>query len=105
MKVPHRYRILPRDPGAHLFEVSVTVADPDPDGQLFELPAWIPGSYLIRDYARHVVGMRAEAKDRQVELTKLDKSRWRAAPARGVALAAIFFRAFSRAFSASAVRS
>jgi predicted metalloprotease with PDZ domain len=83
MKVPHRYRILPRDPGAHLFEVSVTVADPDPDGQLFELPAWIPGSYLIRDYARHVVGMRAEAKDRQVELTKLDKSRWRAAPARG----------------------
>jgi predicted metalloprotease with PDZ domain len=83
MKVPHCYRILPRDPGAHLFEVSVTVADPDPDGQVFELPAWIPGSYLIRDYARHVVGIRAEAEDRPVEIVKLDKSRWRVAPVRG----------------------
>jgi predicted metalloprotease with PDZ domain len=61
----------------------VTVADPDPDGQVFELPAWIPGSYLIRDYARHVVGIRAEAEDRPVEIVKLDKSRWRVAPVRG----------------------
>ena len=43
------------------------------------MPAWIPGSYMIRDYARHVVAVRAESDGREVALEKLDKSRWRAA--------------------------
>ncbi len=44
------------------------------------MPAWIPGSYMIRDYARNVVSIRAESDGLDVPLTKLDKSRWRAAP-------------------------
>ena len=80
MSTPHRYRIWPADPGAHLFEVRLTVAEPDPEGQVFEMPAWIPGSYMIRDYAKHVVAARAESDGREVELGKLDKSRWQAAP-------------------------
>ena len=44
------------------------------------MPAWIPGSYMIRDYARHVVAARAESDGREVSLRKLDKSRWQAAP-------------------------
>lgn len=73
-----RYRIEPIDPAAHLFEVRLTVAEPSPDGQVFSMPAWIPGSYMIRDYARNVVAIRAESDGREVELAKLDKSRWRA---------------------------
>jgi predicted metalloprotease with PDZ domain len=42
---PTRYRIVASDPNAHLFEVCCTVADPDPGGQAFRLPAWSPGSY------------------------------------------------------------
>jgi len=76
----HRYHIWPKDPGAHLYEVRLTVAQPAPDGQVFAMPAWIPGSYMIRDYAKHVVSARAEADGREVGLTKLDKSCWRAAP-------------------------
>jgi predicted metalloprotease with PDZ domain len=74
-----RYRIEPAKPAAHLYEVCVTVADPDPDGQIFSMPAWIPGSYMIRDYARNVVAIRAESDGRDVALEKLDKSRWQAA--------------------------
>lgn len=73
------YRIWPKDPGAHLFEVRVTVERPDPDGQVFAMPAWIPGSYMIRDYAKHVVSIRAESDGRDVAVEKLDKSRWRTA--------------------------
>lgn len=73
-----RYRIEPVDPAAHLFEVRLTVADPGPEGQVFSMPAWIPGSYMIRDYARNIVAIRAESDGLDVELTKLDKSRWRA---------------------------
>ncbi len=75
----HTYRIWPKDPAAHLFEVRVTVQNPDSDGQVFAIPAWIPGSYMIRDYAKHVVAVRAEADGRDVAVRKLDKSRWQAA--------------------------
>jgi predicted metalloprotease with PDZ domain len=80
MTSPHHYVIRPHDPAAHLFEVRLAVAEPDPAGQVFAMPAWIPGSYMIRDYARHVVAARAESDGRDVALTKLDKSRWQAAP-------------------------
>jgi predicted metalloprotease with PDZ domain len=76
----HRYRISPHDPAAHLFEVRLTVENPAPDGQVFTMPTWIPGSYMIRDYARNVVAIRAESDGLDVPLKKLDKSRWRAAP-------------------------
>ena len=56
-----RYSIRPKDPAAHLYEVSLTVEKPDPHGQVFAMPAWIPGSYMIRDYAKHVVAIRAES--------------------------------------------
>lgn len=73
------YQISPKDTAAHLFEVRVSVANPHPDGQVFAMPAWIPGSYMIRDYAKHVVSVRAEADGRDVAVEKLDKSRWRTA--------------------------
>jgi len=79
MATPHRYSIWPKHPAAHLFEVRLTVATPDPAGQVFVMPAWIPGSYMIRDYAKHVVAARAESDGREVVLSKLGKSRWQAA--------------------------
>jgi predicted metalloprotease with PDZ domain len=75
---PHQYSIRLKNPGAHLFEVRLLVATPDPAGQLFSMPAWIPGSYVIRDYAKHVVSVRAESDDLEIELTKIDKSTWQA---------------------------
>lgn len=76
---PHKYSICLKDPGAHLFEVRLVVAVPDPAGQVFSVPAWIPGSYVIRDFAKHVVSMRADADEREIELVKVDKSSWQAA--------------------------
>ena len=78
MSKPHLYRISPANPTAHLFELTLTVANPDPTGQLFVFPAWIPGSYLIRDLARNVISMRAEADGAEIGLTKVDKSSWQA---------------------------
>ena len=75
----HRYSIRPLSPEAHLYEVRLTVATPDAEGQIFAMPAWIPGSYMIRDYARHVVAIRAEAGGVGLALVKLDKSRWQTA--------------------------
>ena len=80
MSHPHRYSIRPLNPEAHLFEVRLAVAQPDAAGQIFAMPAWIPGSYMIRDYAKHVVAIRAEADGVGLVVHKLDKSRWQTAP-------------------------
>jgi len=77
------YTIVPKDLAGHLFNVSVTVPVPSPEGQVFALPAWIPGSYMIREFARNIVRIRAEANGAPVALTKLDKHSWRAAPCAG----------------------
>ncbi len=77
------YRIEPRDLAAHLFAVSVSVTQPDADGQVFALPAWIPGSYMIREFARHIVQIRAEADGQEIALSKLNKDTWKAAPCKG----------------------
>lgn len=80
---PIRYRLEPMDPAAHLFEVACTISDPDPMGQRVSLPAWIPGSYLIRDFARQVVALSAHAPGGPVPATKLDKATWRCDPVGG----------------------
>ncbi len=77
------YRICPRNPGAHLFEVHCTVPDPDPAGQRVGLPAWIPGSYMIRDFARHIVCIRAQSQDEPVALRKTGNGIWICAPCSG----------------------
>ena len=73
---PLHYRIHPKNPAAHLFEVALTVTDPDPAGQRFMLPAWIPGSYMIREFARHVVRIGAQAGGRTLACRKADKATW-----------------------------
>ena len=78
-----RYAIRPGQPGAHLFHVTVSVDTPDPEGQSFMLPAWIPGSYMIREFARNIVRATALSGDAHVALEKLDKHTWRAAPVEG----------------------
>ena len=80
---PILYRIAPSDPHAHLFTVAMTIAHPDPEGQRLALPAWIPGSYMIREFARHVVALSARDARGVLRADKLDKHTWRAAPVRG----------------------
>lgn len=75
---PIRYTIRPSRPAAHRFEVTCCVDLPDPVGQRFALPAWIPGSYLIRDFARHIIAIRAECAGKTVCLRKTDKHTWQA---------------------------
>jgi len=80
MKNTIQYTILPKDPAAHLFEVTLTVPVPAAVGQVFVLPAWIPGSYMIREFARNIVRISAESAGKAIALNKLDKHTWQAAP-------------------------
>ncbi len=71
------------DPAAHILEVSCRIDAPHPAGQEISLPAWIPGSYLVRDYARLVLQISAHSDGQPITLDKTDKSSWRAGPCDG----------------------
>ncbi len=75
-----RYTIIPVHPAAHLFEVTVTVDSPAAGGQRFMLPTWIPGSYMIREFARHIVSLSATSNGQKVACEKVDKCTWQCAP-------------------------
>ena len=59
------------------------MAEPAADGQRLSLPAWIPGSYLIRDFSRQIESLAAYSGARRVAVNKLDNHTWQAAPCDG----------------------
>jgi predicted metalloprotease with PDZ domain len=79
-QAPLRYQITPKDTNAHVFQVCLTLDNPNPLGQVFSLPNWIPGSYLIRDFTKHIVSIHAHSCDKPVAIKKLDKNHWIAYP-------------------------
>src|SRR3546814_145136 len=83
MDTPVIYRLEPGDPAGHRYRITLTVPQPDPAGQRLALPAWIPGSYLIRDFSRQVETLQARAAGRPVAVAKLDNHTWQAAPCAG----------------------
>lgn len=83
MDKPVIYRLEPYDPAGHRYRVTLTVPEPDSAGQRLALPAWIPGSYLIRDFSRQIETLHARAGGRAVAVTKIDNHTWQAAPCEG----------------------
>ncbi len=78
---PAVYHLRPLDIHRRIIEVQCRIRSPDPAGQVLSWPAWTPGSYLVRDFARHVLSLVATDRDgREVTLRKTDKATWRAVP-------------------------
>lgn len=78
------YRIAPDSPEAREYALELTVPMPAREGQAFAMAAWTPGSYMVRDHARHVTFIEAQdAQGLPVPLTWVDKQTWRAAPVDG----------------------
>ena len=62
----------------HLFAVTLRVENPNKNGQILTLPAWIPGSYMIRDFAKNIVTINAQdAAGKVLDIQKIDKQTWK----------------------------
>ena len=65
-------------PHTHLYEVVLTIANVSTAQLDLHLPTWTPGSYLQREYARHVQDFAAnEDGGRRLEWRKMEKAMWR----------------------------
>ncbi len=69
------YRLEIEDAHAHLYRVTLTVPQPAAEQRL-SLPAWIPGSYLVREFVRHLSAVQARQGAAEVPLQQLDKATW-----------------------------
>ncbi|MFA5663912.1 M61 family metallopeptidase [Castellaniella sp.] len=78
-----RYQVRLADPAGHRFAITLTIPRPEPGGQILRLPAWIPGSYLIRDFARQIESLLVFDADGPVGCHKTDSHTWQCAPAQG----------------------
>ncbi len=70
-----RYRVRLADLDRHWFEIECRVENPA-DEQGLSLPAWIPGSYLLRDFARHVVHVEAKSGRETLAVEKTAAGQW-----------------------------
>lgn len=70
-----QHRIEVADALAHRYLVTLKVAQPA-QVQRVSLPVWIPGSYLVREFARHLSPLRASQQGRDCEVTAVDKCTW-----------------------------
>jgi predicted metalloprotease with PDZ domain len=63
------------DRKAHLFAITLTVAEPAALQRL-ALAAWIPGSYLLREFSKNLQQLRAQQGRRKLVVRQLDKAGW-----------------------------
>jgi len=70
-----RYRVEAADLHAHLFRVTLSIDEPAAQ-QRVSLPVWIPGSYLVREFSRHLQKLAARQDARAVIVQQLDKHNW-----------------------------
>lgn len=70
------YRVRPASPQAHLYAVELEIPRPHVPSLVLDMAAWIPGSYMIRDFAKNIVRIEATDSTGPVDLEKLDKQTW-----------------------------
>lgn len=69
------YRVECADRNAHLFSVTLTIDKPAAL-QRVDLPVWIPGSYLVREFSKNLQNLRATQGRRKLATHQIDKCSW-----------------------------
>lgn len=79
-----RYTVAMPQPQTHYVEVDMQLSgfaqavNLQKTGYIdLKMPVWTPGSYLIREYARHVEGFTAQSNNQPVRAEKIRKNAWR----------------------------
>ena len=85
MKAAIHYQVKAASLHAHLFRITLTIAAPAAQ-QTVSLPVWIPGSYLVREFAKNLQQLQAKQKNKTCAITQQDKCTWQIDSAEGAPL-------------------
>jgi predicted metalloprotease with PDZ domain len=70
-----QYRVELADLHAHLYRITLVIARPAAT-QRVSLPVWIPGSYMVREFSKHLQQLSPRQGSHRVAATQLDKNTW-----------------------------
>lgn len=62
---------------AHYVNVEIELKDFKEKELELKLPVWTPGSYLIREFARHIEGVEAFSNNEKLRIEKTNKNTWK----------------------------
>ncbi len=77
------YQLSFNDLHGHRLSIQLDIAQPNPQGQKLFLPAWIPGSYLLRDFSRQIESIQAFSNGNPITINKTANHEWLCAPCKG----------------------
>ena len=60
---------------AHVFDITCTIAQPAAQ-QRVQLPVWIAGSYMVREFSKQLFDVRATQSGRNLAVVQHDKATW-----------------------------
>ena len=72
---PLQYQVDASGTHDHTYRVTLTIAQPDA-AQVVSLPVWIAGSYMVREFGRHLSGLQARQGRAARAVQQLDKTTW-----------------------------
>lgn len=73
-----QYKITPSNLNSHLFDVSIHFPTEQSKIYTLSLPAWLPGSYMIRDFAKNIISIAAkDESNNPIALQAIDKQTWK----------------------------
>ena len=91
------YQVAMPEPSSHLFEVTLQVSGWDAPVLDLKLPVWTPGSYLVREYAKHLQDFSVQAGS-ILRWQKLAKNYWQV-ETKGISEITVKYRIFANELS------
>ena len=70
------YDVYLHNPEEHIYRVRMHIADCRFKSYQLTMPAWIPGSYMIRDFAKNIITISARTAKGSVRIDCIDKQNW-----------------------------
>jgi predicted metalloprotease with PDZ domain len=71
-----KYTVNFDDVNKHLFNVKIEIPKHPQAILNLSLPAWIPGSYMIRDFSKNIINLSANKKNEPLTIEPIDKQNW-----------------------------
>lgn len=71
-----KYHLSMPEPHTHYYHVELTVSGNSDKKVTVKMPVWTPGSYLVREFARHIPRVRAYAGLKELKIEKVKKNTW-----------------------------
>lgn len=69
------YSITPK-PFAHQWHITLSYEHIAGEPHILKLANWVAGSYMIRDFSRHIIHIQARHNDQIINPTQIDKNTW-----------------------------